>query len=104
MNNPPQGARLTFHSREQIVALVLEGQPVEKGTEDVAGSVRTVRKWLARFRAGGSAALSNRAGAPLRRPNRLPERTVAAVLYRRRTFRMTAPALVAWPAGPGRGL
>lgn len=52
MNNPHQGARLTVHSREQIVARVLSGQAAAEVAAAFAVSVRTVRKWLARFRAG----------------------------------------------------
>uniref|UniRef100_UPI003899C61B leucine zipper domain-containing protein n=1 Tax=Tabrizicola oligotrophica TaxID=2710650 RepID=UPI003899C61B len=56
--------------------------PVELRRHGVIGtpltvSVRTVRKWLARFRAGGGAALSNRASAPARVAGRLTMATVA---------------------------
>ena len=52
MNTPHQGARLTVHSREQIVARLLSGQTAAEVAAAFAVSVRTVRKWLARFRAG----------------------------------------------------
>lgn len=64
MNNPHNGARLTVHSREQIVARVLSGQSAAEVAAAFAVSVRTVRKWLARFRAGGQAALSNQPARP----------------------------------------
>jgi transposase InsO family protein len=53
-------------------------------------SVRTVRKWLARFRVGGQAALSNRASAPARVAGLLAETTINVILHLRRTLRMTA--------------
>ncbi|NEY92302.1 helix-turn-helix domain-containing protein, partial [Tabrizicola oligotrophica] len=77
MNNPHQNARLTLHSREQIVARVMGGQKASDVAAAFAVSVRTVRKWLARFRAGGGAALSNRASAPARVAGRLTMATVA---------------------------
>ena len=66
MNNPHHGARLTVHSREQIVVRVLSGQRAAEVAAAFAVSIRTVRRWLARFRAGGGVALSNRASAPAR--------------------------------------
>jgi transposase len=72
MNNPHQGARLTVHSREQIVARVLSGRTAAEVAAAFAVSIRTVWNWLARFRAGGRAALSNRASAPARVAGRLP--------------------------------
>ena len=56
MNNPHQNARLTLHGREQIVARVAGGERAEEVAAAFAVSIRTVRKWLARFRAGGCAA------------------------------------------------
>jgi len=52
MNNPHQGAGLTVHSRAQIVAPVLSGPAAAEVAAAFAVSIRTVRKWLARFRAG----------------------------------------------------
>lgn len=51
--------------------------------------MRTVRKWLARFRAGGQAALANHASAPARVSGRLEAATVALIVHPRRTLRMT---------------
>lgn len=95
MNNPHHGARLTVHSREQIVARVLSGQSAAEVASAFAVSVRTVRKWLARFRAGGDAALSNQASAPARVAGRLAEGTVALILHLRRSLRMTGAAIAA---------
>jgi transposase InsO family protein len=95
MNNPHHGARLTVHSREQIVARVLSGQRAADVAAAFAVSIRTVRKWLARYRAGGRAALSNRASAPARVAGRLAQATVALILHLRRTLRMTGAAIAA---------
>jgi len=77
MNNPHQGARLTLHSRELIVARHAAGRPVSRIAEEFGVSVRTVHKWLARHREGGRAALSNAASAPARRPGRLDDARVS---------------------------
>lgn len=95
MSNPHHGARLTVHSREQIVARVLSGQSAAEVASAFAVSVRTVCKWLARFRAGGDAALSNQASAPARVAGRLAEGTVALILHLRRSLRMTGAAIAA---------
>lgn len=95
MNNPHHGARLTLHSREQIVARVGSGQPASEVAAAFAVSIRTVRKWLARFRAGGGAALSNHASAPARVAGRLAAATVALIAHLRRSLRMTGAAIAA---------
>lgn len=95
MNNPHNGARLTVHSREQIVARILAGQTAAEVAAAFAVSVRTVRKWLARFRAGGGAALSNRASAPARVAGRLGSQAVSLIVHLRRTLRMTGAAIAA---------
>jgi transposase InsO family protein len=95
MNNPHQNARLTIHSREQIVARVMAGQPAVEVAAAFAVSVRTVRKWLARFRAGGRAALANGASAPARVAGRLEGATVRMIVHLRRTLRMTGAAIAA---------
>ncbi|MEP1111424.1 MAG: helix-turn-helix domain-containing protein, partial [Nitratireductor sp.] len=66
MNNPHQNARLTVYSREQVVARVADGQTAVEVAASFGVSVRTVRKWVARYRQGGRAALANRASAPAR--------------------------------------
>lgn len=67
MNNPHENARLTVHSREQIVARLNESQTAAEVAAAFAVSVRAVRKWLARFCAGGGAALCNHASARVSR-------------------------------------
>ncbi|RCW19593.1 transposase IS481 family protein [Ciceribacter lividus] len=93
MNNPHHGARLTVYSREQIVRRIASGQSAAEVAKAFAVSVRTVRKWLARFKAGGSAALSNHASAPARVSARLPEPVVTLILHLRRSLRMTGAAI-----------
>lgn len=95
MNNPHQNARLTLHSREQIVARVVSGQTAAEVAAAFAVSVRTVRKWLARYRAGGGAALLNGASAPARVAGRLEAATLALILLLRRSLRMTGAAIAA---------
>jgi transposase InsO family protein len=95
MNNPHHGARLTVHSREQIVARLMAGHSAAAVAAAFAVSVRTVRKWLARFRAGGGAALSNHASVPARVAGRLEAGTVALILHLRRSLRMTGAAIAA---------
>jgi DNA-binding transcriptional regulator YiaG len=113
MNNPHQNARLTRHRREQIVARVVWGQSAAEVAAAFALSVRTLRNWLARFRAGGQAALSNHASAPARVSGHLPQATVALILHLRKTQRVTGAAIAAklglarstvgcWPGRPGR--
>ena len=93
MNNPHQGARLTVHSRELIVARRAGGRPVVQIAAEFGVSVRTVYTWLKRFRDGGLAALGNAASAPVRRPRRLDEAQIALILELRRRFRMTAATI-----------
>ena len=95
MNNPHKNARLTLSSREQIVARIASGQSAAEVAEAFGVSVRTVRKWLARFRAGGRAALANGASAPARVARRLPEPVVRLILWLRRAFRLTAARIAA---------
>lgn len=95
MNNPHQGARLTVHSRELIVARHAAGRPARRIAEEFGVSVRTVYKWLRRYREGGHGALCNGASAPARRPTRLNTDRIALILDLRRRFRMTAAAIAA---------
>jgi len=76
VNNPHQNARLTVHSREQIVARVIAGQTAAGVEVDFTISVHKVRKWLAWFRAG-----------------RLADATAAMILQLRRSLRMTGAAI-----------
>ena len=78
MNNPHKNARTTVHSRALMVGRWQAGLAVG----DIAGqfgvSVRTVRKWIARWRAEGAAGLQNRSSRPGTVTSRLSEAAVAA--------------------------
>jgi transposase InsO family protein len=75
------------------VARNAEGRPARRIAEEFGLSVRTIHKWLRRYREGGRYALGNGGSAPARRPGRLSEDTIALTLDLRRRFRMTASAI-----------
>jgi transposase InsO family protein len=92
--NIHKNARTTSHSRALIVFRVLEaGQSPRAVAADFGVSVRTVYKWLARFRAEGAEGLLDRPSVAHRRPHRLPEGWVALIGKLRRTCRMTGRAI-----------
>lgn len=64
MNNPDQGARTTVHSRVLMVERWQRGLGVGEIAAQFGVSVRTVRKWIARWRAEGRAGLENRSSRP----------------------------------------
>lgn len=72
-----------------MVARHAEGRPVAQIAEELGVSIRTVYKWLRRFREGGPAALRNRPSAPAEPGAGHPRywRTVAEHL--RREYRLT---------------
>lgn len=83
-------ARTCLHSRRLIVERVLEqGWTLTAAAEAAGVSVRTVSKWLARFRAEGADGLLDRSSAPELVPSRTPEERVELVAGLRR-LRMTA--------------
>lgn len=83
-------ARTCLHSRALIVRRVLEEEWTLAAAAEAAGvSVRTVSKWLARFRAEGAEGLFDRSSVPLVLPRRTPEERVELVAVLRR-LRMTA--------------
>ena len=90
--NLHKNARTTPHSRLLMVRRMLEQkQPATKVAADFGVSERTVRKWLARWRAGGEPALNDRSSAPARQ-RRLPPEQVAAIAALRRQG-LTSPAI-----------
>lgn len=89
MNNPHQNARTTIYSRELMVARHAAGRPVAQVAEEFGVSIRTVRKWLRRFRDGGAGALSNGASAPLQSGNAHADHWRDVALHLRRAYRMT---------------
>ena len=72
-------ARLTPHGRARIVQQVLSGQTVRMVAEAAGVCPRTVRKWLARYRAEGSAGLQDRSSRPHRLYRPTPQPTVARI-------------------------
>ena len=91
--NLHKNARTTPHSRLLMVRRVLDQkQPAAKVADDFGVSARTVRKWLARWRAGGEPALNDRSSAPARSPGRLPLK-VTAEIERLRRERLSGPQI-----------
>jgi transposase InsO family protein len=83
--NIHKNARLTPHSRGELVRRVLvERQPPMSVAADMGVSIRTVHKWVARYRAEGEAGLPDRSSRPhrLRRPT--PPATVERIEALRR--------------------
>ena len=76
--NIHKNARLTPLGREHLVKAVLEGQTPEAAGRAAGVCARTVRKWVARFKAEGIAGLRDRTS----RPHRLYRPTPPAVVER----------------------
>jgi transposase InsO family protein len=90
--NIHKNARTTPHSRQLMVRRVLDQkQPATRVAADFGVSERAVRKWLARWRAGGEPALTDRSSAPARQRRLPPERVAAIAELRRR--RLTSPVI-----------
>ena len=65
-------ARTCLHSRRLIVNRVIEeGWTLAQAAEAAGVSVRTISKWLARFRTEGADGLLDRSSAPSRVPRRI---------------------------------
>ena len=83
-------ARTCPNSRRLLVRRIEEeGWALTPAAEAAGVSVRTARKWLARWRGEGEAGLLDRSSAPRRRPTRLPADRLEAIEALRR-LRMTA--------------
>jgi transposase InsO family protein len=74
--NMHKNARMTPIGREHLVQAVVGGQTAEAAARAAGVCPRTVRKWLARFKAEGRAGLMDRSS----RPNRLYRPTPAAIV------------------------
>ncbi len=89
MNNPHKNARTCLYSREQIVLRHRQGQKADQIAVAFGISVRTVFKWLKRYRDQGARGLVSRSSRPGSNP-----RAFAAgfdnIIARLRTFRLTA--------------
>lgn len=83
-------ARTCPNSRRLLVRRIEdEGWALTPAAEAAGVSVRTARKWLARWRAEGEAGLLDRSSAPRRRPARLAQDRLEVIEALRR-LRMTA--------------
>ncbi len=83
--NVHHNAWLTARGRERIVHAILARQLSVKAAALQSGlSERSVRKWLARFRAEGTTGLRDRSSRPHRSPRQTPAAQVAVVLALRR--------------------
>jgi transposase InsO family protein len=74
--NMHKNARMTPIGRERLVKAVVDGQRPEAAARATGVCPRTVRKWVARFKAEGRAGLMDRSS----RPKRLYRPTPAAIV------------------------
>jgi transposase InsO family protein len=93
-------ARTCLHSRRLIVERVLEqGWTLTQAAEATGVSVRTVSKWLARFRSEGADGLVDRSSRPAQIPHRTSQERVEVIVVLRR-LRMTAAEIAEIVAMP----
>jgi transposase InsO family protein len=98
--NTHKNARMTVHGRALLVKRIEdEGWHVAAAAAAAGVSERTAYKWLARYRAGGAAALHDRKSTPARSPHRLPADRVAEI-ERLRRQRLTGPRIAGQLAMP----
>ena len=91
--NVHKHARMTVHGRALLVSRILEERWRVADAAEAAGvSERVAYKWLARYRAGGAAALHDRKPTPARCPHRIPAATVAEI-ERLRRQRLSGPEI-----------
>lgn len=84
-------AKTTPYAREQIVERVLRlGWSVHDVAQAAGVSVRTVYRWIARYRAEGRAGLQDRPSCARRIVRRTPERRAERIERLRRRQRLTA--------------
>ncbi len=90
--NLHKNARLTPQGRLLLVQRVTEhGWTVGAAARAAGLSERQAYRWLARYRAGGTAALMDRSSAPRRCPHEVPAARVAAIEHWRHQ-RLSGPA------------
>ena len=89
--NIHKNTRTTSHIRGLIVSRVL-GQNLSprRVAEELGISLRTVYKWLSRYRSEGPSGLRNRSSTARRIPHRLPPAVAELIAKLRREFRITA--------------
>jgi transposase InsO family protein len=78
--NVHKNARLTAFGRERLVRLVASGHTPQAAARAAGVCPRTVRKWLARYRAEGLAGLLDRSSRPRRRCRATPAATVEQII------------------------
>jgi transposase InsO family protein len=88
--NAHRNARTTPYARALIVERHGAGEPVQAIAAAFGISVRTVYKWLARYRSGGMRALETRSSAPHRPARRIGDWWQSTAAQLRRDYRMTA--------------
>ena len=79
-----KNARLTVHGRERIVRQVMSGQTPKAAALAVGVCPRTIRKWVARYRAEGLAGLRDRNSRPRRLRCPTPQEVVLKIEQLRR--------------------
>ena len=95
-----RNAKTTPHMRALLVDRILVQHWRPTAAAEAAGvSVRTVYKWLARYRFAGRGGLEDRSSSPTRQPRRTPPERVAAIVAARHA-RLTAWAATTSEAGP----
>ena len=103
-----KNARLTPHSRAELVRRVLEQRQTPKAVATAFGvCCKTVRKWVARFQAEGPDGLQDRSSRPhrLHRPTPAPVvRRIEALRRKRRTGQQIAAEVGVSPATVSRVL
>jgi transposase InsO family protein len=98
--NMHKNARLTPQGRLLLMQRVIEQGWTVAAAAGAAGlSGRQAYRWLARYRAGGTAALSDRSSAPRRCRHQVPAARVAEI-ERRRRERLSGPAIARQLAMP----
>ncbi len=73
--NIHKNARLTPYRRAELVTRATRGEPVAALAQQFGVSLRTARKWLARYRAEGGPGLQDRSS----RPHASPQATAPAI-------------------------
>ena len=91
--NVHRNARTTPYARALIVERHAAGETVAAIAAAFGISVRTVYKWLARYRAGGRDALETRSSAPRRFARMIDRRWQDIAVRLRRTCRLTAAGI-----------
>src|SRR5579872_3934619 len=79
-------AKTTWKTRELLVQRVMnEGWTYREAASAASISVRTVAKWIARYRVEGRGALSERRSRPRRSPRATPPRVISTIIRYRQS-------------------